>query len=107
MRCACLIIAYSGADIFARSARILKSAGFDIFVHIDAKADKEKFVARLGGMSHECRFLPQRVSVFWGGYSMMEAEFALLRAAIAAGPYDKYLLLSDDTFPVFPAPVLA
>jgi hypothetical protein len=34
---------------------------------------------------------------------MVQAELKLLATARAAGPYDKYLLMSDDSFPVVPA----
>lgn len=107
MRVACLVIGYSGAPVLARSAITLKAAGFDVYLHIDRKADRAAYVCSLGAAAELCTVLESPVEVFWGGFSMVRAELLLIEAARAVADYDKYILISDDTFPVIPATQLA
>jgi hypothetical protein len=102
MKVACLILAYNGAQVLARSLPILAEAGFDVFIHLDRKASREPYVQVLGDAGRRCVFIDDPYEIHWGGYAMMQAELKLLAKARAAGPYDKYLLISDDSFPVVP-----
>ncbi len=103
MRIACLVLGYSAAPVLARSLPVLKTAGLDVFVHVDKKADPGAYRSSLGEMASCCTFVENSVEVFWGGYSMIEAELELITAARKANAYDKFLLISDDSFPVMPA----
>ena len=58
-------------------------------------------------LPHGCTFVEDPVEIFWGGYSMVRAELKLLAMARGAGPYEKYLLISDDAFPVHTPDMLA
>ncbi len=102
MKLACLILAYSGAPVLARALPVYRSAGWDVFVHLDAKADRTAYTAALGNAAEMCRFVDDPVAVFWAGYSMVRAALRLIQDARAAGTYDRFLLLSDDTMPLFP-----
>ncbi len=102
MRLACLILAHRGAPVLACTAPVFDAAGWDIFVHLDAKANRAAYLEALGPSAKLCRFVENPVRVFWGGYSMIRAQVTLLAAARAAGFYDKFLLISDDTLPLFP-----
>jgi hypothetical protein len=75
---------------------------FDIFVHYDAKSGTlpQLTVPNL-------RFISPRRPVFWGGFSMIEATLDLLQTAIAAGGYERYVLLSGDTLALRPPEALA
>ena len=53
-------------------------------------------------MSSCVHMIEDRVEVFWGGYSMVKAELALLQTAMRTNDYSKFLLLSDDSFPILP-----
>jgi hypothetical protein len=101
MKLACLVLAYSGARVLAATAPVYHAAGWDMFVHLDAKGDMARYRADLGQSAALCRFIEPRELVFWGGYSMIRAQFRLIEAALA-GDYDKFLLISDDTLPLFP-----
>ncbi len=92
---------YRAPQVLARALTVYSAAGWDVFVHIDAKADLAGYRNAVGESADDCCFVDS-VEVFWGGYSMLEAEFKLIDAARAAGPYDKYLLITDDTLPLFP-----
>jgi hypothetical protein len=71
-------------------------------VHYDAKSGALPSVP-----SENLRFISPRRAVFWGGFSMLEATLDLLKTAMDAGGYDRYLLLSGDSLPLRPAPALA
>jgi hypothetical protein len=106
MKLACLVLAYNGASVLARALPILAEAGLTVFVHLDRKANREHYRQILGEPGRGCVFIEDPLDIHWGGYTMMQAELRLLATARAAGPYDKYLLISDDAFPVVPAPQL-
>ena len=63
-----------------------------VYLHIDAKA---KQYDALNGNIHFVR----RVKVHWGGESMVEATLNLLEESLR-GQYDRYVLLSGDSFPI-------
>jgi hypothetical protein len=99
---ACLFLAYDGASVLRNAIPVLKAAGWDLFVHLDKKADRAKYEQELGEMSSSVHLIEDRVEVFWGGYSMIKAELALLQTAMRTNDYSKFLLLSDDSFPILP-----
>ena len=99
---ACLYLAYSGGAVLRNAIPVLKAAGWDVYVHLDKKADLDEYQQELGEMSSAVHMIEDRVEVFWGGYSMIKAELALLQTAIKAQDYRKFLLLSDDSFPILP-----
>jgi hypothetical protein len=103
MKIACLVLAYNGASVLARALPILEEAGFAVFIHLDRKADREHYRQILGEPGRRCVFIYDPYEIHWGGYTMMRAELKLLATARVAGPYDRYLLISDDAFPVVPA----
>ena len=102
MKVACLVMAYRAAPVLARCLPLYRDAGWDVFVHLDAKVDLAGYAGTLGPSAALCRFVPDPVEVFWAGFSMVEAEFRLLRMAQAQGTYDRLVLVNDDTFPIFP-----
>jgi hypothetical protein len=71
-------------------------------VHYDAKSGAPPQVA-----ADNLRFISPRRAVFWGGFSMLEATLDLLKTAMDAGGYDRYVLLSGDSLPLRPAAALA
>ena len=99
-----LILAHNNPRHFGRllDAIATSNAGSNagVFVHIDAKSDASTFaaVARPGTV-----FVTQRVSVSWGGYSMVQASLNLLGTALSAPvAYDYYCLLSGSDYPLKP-----
>jgi hypothetical protein len=77
-----------------------------LFIWIQ-KVERDEYVRTLGITEPDVTFLDDPVEVFWGGYSMMQAEFKLIKAARATGNYNKYALISDDCFPILPGDALA
>jgi hypothetical protein len=72
---------------------------FSVFVHMDAKTNLAAAPLRLP--AHATMIEP-RIEVFWGGWSMMQATFALIDAARSRGGFFRYALVSGDSLPVLP-----
>lgn len=72
----------------------------NIFVHIDRKAsfgpDDLKGSCSKAGLF----FTDNRISVSWGGVSIMRAELELLKKATSTGVHDYYHLLSGMDLPI-------
>ncbi len=100
MRLAALILGYRAPQVLALALPVLERAGFDVFLHVDAKADLGAYLRALGPAGAMCQTTSDRVDVFWAGFSMMRAELALLQAAYRRQRYDRLVLLSDDCFPL-------
>lgn len=94
---AVLVLAHANPGVFGRLMAALQHPNLAIFCHIDAKANAQAFQSRAPA---SVTFLKERTSIGWGGYSMIEAELALFRAAQAAGPFAAYALISGDTLPL-------
>lgn len=98
-----LILAHKNFGQLKKLIELLDHPRNDIFVHVDAKAKnfrKEDFLNAT--VSSRLIFLPERISVNWGGVSIMRSELALLKAAAAEGDYDYYHLLSGMDLPIKP-----
>ena len=95
-RHAFLIIAHAEPRILSVLLRQLDHPGFDVYLHIDAKATQmQKTFAdyrpqRGGGFC----MLQQHVDVRWGDIGQVEVEMLLLNTAALHGPYAYYHILS-------------
>ncbi len=88
MKIACLVLGYAAGNVLARSAVTLAAAGFDIYLHIDRKLDRRKYIESLGAASNLCKIIEEPVEIFWGGFSMIRAELLLISEAKRGGDYD-------------------
>lgn len=96
-----LILAHKNFGQLHKLIDLLDDPRNDIYVHVDAKAkdfNREEFI----GITRNSRLkiLPQRLSVNWGGVSIMRSELLLLEAALEDGPHDYYHLLSGMDLPI-------
>ncbi len=99
MNIAYLIIAYHQENHLADMIRLLADEHAFFFIHIDKKSDIEPF--RKAIRSPQCFFTEKRVTINWGGWSMVEATLNLIRAALDHDAQFKYYqLLSDSCFPI-------
>jgi hypothetical protein len=100
-RIVALVVAHAAPAVLAASSRVLTAAGIDVAVHLDAKNDLTAYREAMGDAASAVTFIDRRVKVFWGGFSMLEATFALMNGALDAG-YERLVLISDDSFPLLP-----
>lgn len=73
---------------------------FDIYVHISDKDVKTQVDA--SSMFHK-KNLPKMTPVEWGNHSMVDAERLLFAAALKNEFVQTFVLLSEDSFPLYPA----
>ncbi len=99
-RVACLVLASHAPAVLAVTSRVLVSAAWRMFVHLDRKSDGSAYREALGEAAAGCEFVPDPVEVFWGGFSMIRAMLKLLETARERGEFDRFVLISDDSIPV-------
>lgn len=96
-----LIMAHSNINQLKKLLYCLDYEDNDIFVHFDAKfkeldIEDFKFVCKKSNL-----IFTNRISVYWGGYSLVKARFILLETAYANGPYDFYHFISGQDLPLY------
>ncbi|MBO0932907.1 beta-1,6-N-acetylglucosaminyltransferase [Fibrella aquatilis] len=95
-----LILAHRQPGMLYRLALALAHPQARLFVHLDARVDLATFMA-CRDWPESLAFIDERLTVWHKGYSMVEAELALIRAAGQSGYSFRYLkLLSGDSFPL-------
>lgn len=98
-RHAYLIMAHSHFDFLKELLRRLDDAGNDIYLHIDQKAGHFDAAGFSSALKHSRLFFTERRDVRWGGFSQVECELLLLKAA-AGEHYAYYHLLSGSDLPL-------
>ena len=96
-----LILAHNQIDLLKTLVSLLDDERNDIYIHLDKKYRNE---AKIEELHHVCKhsaltLLPDRLSVHWGGKSIIDAEMRLLNASIK-GNYAYYHLLSGVDLPL-------
>ncbi len=77
-------------------ARLLSKLKDDVFIHVDKKAKLKNFCYRKDNII----YIKERISINWGGYTMVEATLNLINAAYKKKKYDYYILLSGMDYPI-------
>ncbi|WP_251130820.1 beta-1,6-N-acetylglucosaminyltransferase [Exiguobacterium sp. s157] len=100
MRVSFLILCHTDENHIARLAKKLSEhENFDIYIHLDAKVDIEKFRCQL--LNHKSvYFVDERYDVSWGGFSAIKATMSLIKEAIKNENYDRYVLLQGLDYPL-------
>lgn len=99
LKSAYLVLAHQAPDHFGRLASALAlDADAATFVHLDRRADLEVFRRSAGDAP--VGFVDSRIACNWGGFSIVDATLRALRLARASGEFDRFTLLSGDTYPL-------
>lgn len=99
MRVAYLFLAHDSPTLIGRAIARLRTPQSRFFIHIDAKADIRAFDWLWRDDDVQC--LKDRVPVYWGEFSQVEAITRLIRAGLeSAGNYDYFVLLSGRDQPL-------
>jgi hypothetical protein len=72
---------------------------FQFFLHLDAKQNLDNYLAKITNQQR-LTVVSQRIPVYWGGFSMVEAEIELAEAALGDPDVSSLMLISDDTAPL-------
>ncbi len=104
MKVAYLILAHRNPKLIKKAVECLSCEGISFFIHIDRKVDIEQFDSIRG---NNVFFIAERIPVYWGEFSQMQAIFLLIQEALAAPrQYDYLLLLSGSDFPLRSGPYI-
>src|SRR4051794_33944389 len=98
MNIAYLIVAHESPNHFKRLICALSSPNSACFVHVDQKSNLDDFLMPEAMHVH---FYEDRVPVYWGEFTIVEATLRLIRYAVNAPVhYDYYVHLSGTHYPV-------
>ena len=93
MRIAYLILAHKNPEQVKRLLRLLDG---DVYIHIDSKSNSKDFYIN----NPQINYINNRISITWGGFSMIKATLKLINVARNNCNYDYYILLSGDDYPL-------
>lgn len=95
-----LIIAHHQFELLGLLCRCLDHPLHDLYIHLDAKVKNFDYNELQGKIHHSnLHFISERVNVSWGGYSQIQSELALFRAA-TPGEYEYYHIISGIDLPL-------
>lgn len=97
MKHAYLIIAHNEFEILGKLLRVLDDERNDIYIHFDGKL---KHIPALHTQRSRLHVLAKRVKVYWGDFTIVQAELALFEEAFRKGGYSYYHLLSGVDMPL-------
>jgi len=84
--------------MLGRLVHRIERAGIVAYVHIDAKADQAEFEEACRN-SHAI-FLAERLPIYWGGFSMVEAVVRLAERALQNPALTHFVHISGDSYPI-------
>jgi hypothetical protein len=94
-----LIIAHNNFEILKKLVVLLDDPRNDIYIHISSRVKNFAFEELRATVKSSNLIFTRRINVKWGGYSLIECELILLKAAIAK-EYEYYHLLSGVDLPL-------
>lgn len=97
MKNAYLIMAHHRPDLLHELIVALDDPRNDIYIHIDIKA--KNLIWDLAAEKAKVIRIPS-LSVNWGGYTQVNCEYRLLKAALQDGHHDYYHLMTGVTYPI-------
>ena len=99
MRVAYLILAHGDPGMLKRLITAIDPSRREIFLLIDEKTDIGIYDPEILERVH---VLEDRMPVYWGDSSVLEASIRLIEAAIAHGEFDYLTMMSGADFPIRP-----
>lgn len=96
---AVLLMLHRDFSLAEKLISLLRNKRIDFYIHVDKKADFFEFDSLKNAAPESGVFFLPRKKVNWGGYSQIQCELSLLRAA-SFGHYAYYHLLSGADFPL-------
>jgi hypothetical protein len=98
MKIAYLILAHDNPFHLRRLVKAITSPSSVCFIHIDLKSNIVDFLTIA---SESVVLIDERLAVYWGDFSMVEATLVLIRTALAdPRHFDRLVLLSGTDYPL-------
>ena len=99
MKLAHLILAHSNPGQLKRLVDKLAHSDSHIYIHLDKKTDITQFLPIAD--NDRISFISNRIKVYWGGYSIVQATINSFEEILATGiSYDHINLLSGQDYPI-------
>jgi hypothetical protein len=99
MRLAHLILTHAFPEQLSRLVNKLSHEYADFYIHVDLKTNVGPFLHL--AEKKNVFFIQNRVKVYWGGYSIVQATLNGFKEILGSGiPYDYINLLSGQDYPV-------
>jgi hypothetical protein len=92
-----LVLAHTDFQMLSRLVRRMSKIG-PVYIHIDLKTDISSWP--LQQIASTCEILPNRVPVFWGDWSQVEATTRLIEAALLNVKVTRLTLISGSHYPL-------
>ncbi len=92
------ILAHAYPEHLERLVSALDYKNFEIFIHLDAKALKDKF-------PKDCNYIYERINCSWGTFSLVEASLSLLKESYCED-FENYILISGQEYPIWSNPTI-
>jgi hypothetical protein len=98
MKIAYLMLVHQNPQLLKRAIGKISTDGCAFFIHVDRKTDIKDFSA-IGGAN--VFFCDQRLPVYWGEFSLVQATLQLIRDALKRSEnFDYFVLLSGSDYPL-------
>jgi len=98
VKIAYLLLVHDNPRLLERTVLALNSPNAAFFIHVDKKADMSQF-SHIAG--ENVFFIEERVAVYWGQYSQVEAILKMMQRAVEADAgYDYFVLISGTDYPL-------
>jgi hypothetical protein len=98
MKIAYLILAHQNPRLLQRVIKTLSSENCAFFIHIDRKSSMEQFSGIAG---KHIFFSTERLPVYWGEFSQVEAALLLVQQALASQQhFDYFILMQGSDYPL-------
>ncbi|WP_341525179.1 beta-1,6-N-acetylglucosaminyltransferase [Nostoc sp. UHCC 0302] len=99
MNLAYLVLAHNTPNHLCRLINALNSPDVHFFIHIDYKSDNLPFLEKINHQN--VTFIQNRVSVYWGEFSQVEAILNLIKEALNnQNKFDYLILMSGSDYPL-------
>ena len=102
MKIAYLIVAYKRPKQLPRLINALNTSNTSFFIHVDKKVDITPYYKEMRNLKNQnIHFVNNRVKVYWGGYSLVQAIInGLIELCNTKNNFDYVILLSEQDYPL-------
>ena len=98
LKIAALILAHDSPELLRRLVQKVQAMGMSAFISIDMNSNSSALCDTIADLG--VTVLRSTTSIRWGGFNIVDATLALVRAAAADDTLDGFLLMSGDTYPI-------
>ncbi|NDJ23729.1 hypothetical protein GS682_19200 [Nostoc sp. B(2019)] len=99
MNLAYLVLAHNTPNHLCKLIDALNSPNVHFFIHIDRKSDNSLFKEKINYQN--VTFIQDRVSIYWGEFSIVQATINLIREALSSqNKFDYLILISGSDYPL-------